>query len=223
MQYELFSESDFQQDPPLAGRIFCALGSFSISTRALQERLQALGAEFKPSTKVSRNVHYVLVGRGAPQDQLDYLQTLAFHGYCPRVLDAAQLDDLLAGHYSQYLVPQKIQKQLHLTLLHYLQFQVDYSQGLNPLYTRELYVAPDTQTPQAQLYQQLGDRGIYANPYIDETTDVLVISDHTLDCLRAGQTNETLHYIEETYNQSRAQTYRYVMTTESQLLSFLSH
>ncbi len=222
MQYELFSESDFQQDSPLAGRTVCALGAFSLSSRALQERLLALGADFRPGTKVSRNTHYVLVGRGAPQDQMEYLRTLAFHGYCPRVLSATELDDLLAGHYAPYRVPLKIQKQLHLTLQHYLQFQVDYSQGLNPLYTRELYVAPDTQTPQALLYQQLGNRGVYANPYIDDTTDVLVISDQTLGCLKSGQSCDVLRYIEETYNQSRAQSYRYVMTTESQLLSFLS-
>ena len=125
MQDELFSDGDFTQDTPFTGRIVCALGSFSLSSKALQERLLSMGADFKPSTKVSRNVHFVLVGRGAPQDQLEYLQTLVFNGYCPNVLNANELDDRLAGHYSPYWVPEKIQKQLHLTLRHYQQFQVD--------------------------------------------------------------------------------------------------
>ena len=222
MQYELFSDGDFTQDTPFTGRSVCALGSFSLSSKALQERLLSMGADFKPSTKVSRNVHFVLVGRGAPQDQLEYLQTLVFNGYCPKVLNANELDDLLAGHYSPYRVPEKIQKQLHLTLRHYQQFQVDYSCGVNPLYTKELYVSPDMQTPQAELFQRLGDHGIYANSYIDDTTDVLVISDRTLECLQRCESNEILRYIEDIYNKSRAQNYRYIMTTEGQLLSFLS-
>ena len=223
MQYELFSDGDFTQDTPFTGRSVCVLGNFSLSSRALQERLLSMGADFKPSTKVSRNVHFILIGRGAPQDQLEYLQTLAFNGYHPKVLDSNQLDDLLAGHYAPYRVPEKIQKQLRLTLRHYKLFQVDYSKGVNPLYTKELYISPDMQTPRSELFQQLGDRGIYANPYIDETTDILVISDQTLACLERGESNKILHYIEDIYNKSRAQTYRYVMTTESQLLSFLSH
>jgi len=222
MQYELFADTDFKQETPFTDRVVCALGSFTLSSRALQERLLAMGADFKASTKVSRNVHFVLKGRGAPQDQLEYLQTLAFNGYCPRVLEQPQLNEILAGHYADYFVSQKIQKQLHLTMQHYLQFQVDYSGGLNPLYTKELYVSPDTRTPQTELFQRLGDRGIYANPYIDETTDVLVISDKTLSDLEAGRSNEVLRYIEETYNKSKAQSYRFVMTSESRLLAFLS-
>ena len=92
---------------------------------------------------------------------------------------------------------------------------------MNPLYTRELYLSPDTQTPQNTLYRLLGERGIYANSYIDETTDVLLVSDRTLEDIRQGRSNPVIDYIQQTYNRSRAQTYRYVMTTESEVLAFL--
>ncbi len=212
---------DFHPETPFTDRVLCVLGTFRQSPRALQQRLRDMGADYKPSTRLSRNVHYLLLGQDPPQDQMDYLQTLAFNGYHPRVIRQDELDDILAGHYTPYLVPREIQKDLRLTAAHYEQLHVDYTQGLNPLYTRELYVAPDTQTPQRRLYQMLGDRGIYANPRIDDTTDVLLISETTLQNLRQGNLDPVAQYIEQTYNASRAQAYRYVMTTEPELLAFL--
>ena len=173
MQYELFSDTDFQQETPFTGRSVCLLGNFQ----------------------------------------------LAFHGYQPKVLTESELDDILQGHYSPYFVPEQITKHLHLTLRHYLSAQLHYDGSMNPLYTKELYLAPDTQP---SLYQMLGNRGIYANAYIDDTTDALVISDTSLQHLRNGQTDDSLHYIEQQYNQSRAQTFRFRMTSEGELLAWLA-
>lgn len=212
MQYELFSDADFQQETPFTGRSVCLLGGFRLAGKAMQQKLQALGADVKPG--LSRNLHFVVMGRNVPASDLEYLQQLAFHGYCPRVLSAEQLDDILQGHYSAYMVPEAISKQLHLTEQHYLSSCLTYGTTANPLYTKELYLAPDVSP---ELYQALGNRGIYANPYIDETTDVLVISDATRQRLQRGESDETLAYIEHQYNASRAQTFRYVMTTESDL------
>ena len=191
------------------------------SEYTMQRKLREQGADYKPSTRVSRNVHYVLVGRGAPQDQIDYLATLAFNGYHPRVLTQQDWDAIMQGQWEEYRTPLQIEKHLHLTIQHYLSSRVDYDARMNPLYTHELFVAPDTETPQEELYQLLGDRGIYANPYIDDSTDVLVISEQTLEHLRAGETDSVLQSIEKTYNASRAQQYRYVMTTERELMEWL--
>lgn len=221
-QFDLFTDVPVEIDTPFTGRVVCSLGNFRMSAKLIQQRLRDMGAEYKPSTKVSRNVHYVLMGENAPADQLEYLDQLAFHGYCPRVLSERDLDDILKGHYAEYRVPQQIQKDLHLTYAHYQQFHVEYAGQLNPLYTSELFIAPDVCTSPLQLYQQLGDRGIYANPYIDDTTDVFVISDASLANLQHGASDSSLRLIEEAYNRSRAQSYRYLLTTEKELLEFLS-
>ncbi|MBQ2595086.1 MAG: hypothetical protein II578_00310 [Bacteroidaceae bacterium] len=220
-QYSLFPENDLRVETPFTDRVVCSLGTFTQSPRQLQQLLQGMGADYKTSTRPSRNVHFVLVGRDAPQDQLQYLQTLAFHGFRPCLLHQAELDEILQGHYADYRVPKEISKDLRLTLQHYEQFHVDYTTAMNPLYTKELFVAPDTITPQAELYQMLGDRGIYANAYIDDTTDVLLVSDATLSRLRNGQTDDVLHTIEQKYNESRSPSYRYVMTTEGELLQWM--
>ena len=216
MQYELFSDADFQQETPFSGRSVCLLGSIPKPT---QQRILALGAEIKQG--LSRNVHYVVVGKNASADSLEYLQQLAYNGYNPKVLSESDLEDILQGHYSSYVVPEQITKDLHLTLRHYLDSRLSYEGSMNPLYMKELYLPSDTEVSQTELYQMLGNRGIYANAYIDDTTDILVISNSSLRHLQEGQTDDTLRYIEQQYNQSRAQAFRFVMTSESELLVWL--
>lgn len=216
MQYELFSESDFQQETPFTRRSVCLLGNFHQNAKALRQKLQALGADIKQG--VSRNLHYVVLGKDVPTDALEYLQQMAYHGYQPKKLSESDLEDILQGHYTPYFVPEQTEKDLHLTFQHYLNTQVSYESSDNPLYMMELYLAPDTQP---DLYQMLGNRGIYANAYIDDTTEILVLSDNTLQHLREGKTDNTLHYIEQQYNQSRAQTFRFRLTSEDKLLAWL--
>lgn len=216
MQYELFGDADFQQETPFTGRSVCLLGSFRLTSKALRQKLQALGADIKPG--LSRNLHYVLLGKDVPADSLESLQQLAYHGFQPKVLNETDLEDILQGHYSRYTVPEKISKDLHLTLPHYLNSQFHYDSSQNRLYMKELYLAPDIPT---DFYQMLGNRGIYANTYIDDTTDVIVISDTSLQHLREGQSDDTLRYIEQQYNQSRAQSFRFTMTSEGELLAWL--
>ena len=216
MQYELFSDADFRQETPFAQRSVCLLGTFRTASRTLQKKLQELGADVKQGP--SRGLHFVVLGKDVPADARERLQVLAYHGYRPRVLSEADLDDILAGHYSPYVVPAQTVKDLHLTLQHYLNGRLNYESSMNPLYMEELYLAPDVP---ADLYQKLGNRGIYANAYIDDTTDVLVISDASLQRLREGQTDDSLRYIEQQYNQSRSQTFRFVMTSEGELTEWL--
>ena len=216
MQYELFSDADFQQETPFSGRCLCLLGSFRQSTKALQQKLQALGAEVKQG--LSRNLHYVVLGKDVSAADLERLEGLSFNGYNPKVLNENDLESILQGHYSSYIVPEQISKSLRLTLQHYLGAKLQLEKGENTLYMKELYLASDVQP---KLYQMLGNRGIYANTYIDDTTDVLVISNASLQHLQENKTDETLQYIENQYNQSRAQAFRFVMTSEGELLEWL--
>ena len=213
MQYELFSDADFQQETPFTSRSVCLLGSMPKSSR---QRILALGAEIKQS--LSRNVHYVVLGKDASASSLEQLGQLVYNGFSPKVLSEADLEDILQGHYSPYVVPEQISKDLHLTLQHYLNSRLQYEDKGNPLYMKELFLAPDTPV---DLYQMLGNRGIYANAYIDDTTDVIVISDKSLQHLKDGVSDDTLRYIEQQYNQSRAQAFRYVMTSEGELIEWL--
>lgn len=217
MQYELFSDADFQQQTPFAGRAVCLLGTFRLAAKTLQQRLQAIGAEIKQN--VSRNVHYAIIGKNPSAEDQERLKRLAYNGFTPRLLNENDLENILQGSYSSYTVPERISKDLHLTLQHYLDSQLNYEGSMNPLYTKELYLSPDTQP---QLYQMLGNRGIYANAYIDDTTDAIVISNTSLQHLQQGTTDDSLRYIEQQYNKSRAQAFRYTMTSEGELLAWLN-
>lgn len=221
MQLDLFADQPVDTSTPFTDRVVCIVGTFRLPQKQLIKRITEMGGDCKATTKVSRNVHYVLMGENAPMEQCEALRTLNFNGYQPRVLGQTELDEILAGRYDAYRVPQTITKDLHLNLQHYLALHPTLDNQSNMLYTRELYVAPDTLTPQMELYQQLGNRGIYANPYIDDTTDYIVISDASLARLQRGETDETLRYIEEQYNASRSPAYRYVMLSESEVKQML--
>lgn len=222
MQYDLFADLEVDTTTPFTDRIVCVLGTFSIPTKQLISKICSMGGECKASTKVSRNVHYILIGQNVPGEQLDYLRTVNFHGYYPRILTESDFQAISQGHYAGYEVAQTIQKQLHLTYQHYLTLRPQLKAHSTILYTSELYVAPDTHTPQAELFQRLGDRGIYANAYIDDTTDYIVISDATLHRLEQGEGDEVLHYIEQRYNASHTQSYRYAILSESDVLQWLN-
>ncbi len=217
----LFPDMEAYETQPLKGRIVCILGSFVQPAKELTKRLTQMGAECKMGTKVSRNVHYVLVGNDAPADQLEYLHTLAFHGYHPRVLDQQGVDRLMEGHIASLMVDTEIRKDLHLTWEHYMQCCMKLEAGRNNLYTKELFVAADVMERTPGLSIALGNRGIYANTYIDDSTDVLVMGNDTLQKLKEGISDDTLHAIEQTYNQSHAQSFRYVLLAEAELKEWL--
>lgn len=222
MQYDLFADQGVDFQTPFTDRVVCLVGSFHLPIKQLAKKISEMGADCKPSTKISRNVHFVLMGDNPPAEQLEYLRMLNFHGFYPRILSEKDFQDICNGHYAPYMVPEKIQKTLHLSLQHFLTSHPTLRPQENQLYTHELFVASDTHTPQDMLYQQLGDRGIYANGYMDDTTDIIIISDASLQHLQEGQTDATLQYIEQQYNESHTQTYRYTMLCEKELLDWLA-
>ncbi len=221
-QYELFTDFLPEEKSPLEGKSVCIMGTFCMGAKALQKRLRDLGADYKPGLRVSRNTHYIILGENVSAEQMDVLQNLAFNGYHPRVLREHDLEAMSAGHYAEYRVNDTIRKDLHLTLQHYTQFRLDLNTEQNPLYTKELFVAPDISTPQEELYRKLGERGVYANPYIDDSTDVFLLSENTISNLRNGQTDDVIRLIENTYNTSRSQTFHYVMTSEQDVCEWLA-
>lgn len=220
-QLDLFADQALELNTPFTDRAVCLVGKFRMAKNELKKRLTSMGAELKDS--VSRNVHFVVLGNEVPEAQQEKLLELQANGFHPRTLSATDLNNILEGHYAGYEVEKEIQKDLHITVQHYLRFRPTLTKGSNPLYTHELYIAPDTQTEQHTLYQLLGNRGIYANPYMDDTTDVLVVSDATIQRLERGETDDTLRYIQQQYNTSRAQSYNYAILTESELLAWLTN
>ena len=221
MQYDLFADQEFVTQTPFTGRTVCVLGTFTLPTKQLIKQLCEMGADCKPTTKVSRNVHFVLVGENPPLEQIEALRNLNFNGYMPRIISEMDFHEIRNGHYASYEVPEKIQKTLHLTLSHYTTLHPTLDPTVNSLYTREIFVAPDTRTPQETFFQKLGDKGIYANTYIDDTTDMIIISADSLQRLKEGKSDNTIQYIEQQYNLASTQTFRYVILCEDEVLAWL--
>ncbi len=221
IQLNLFSDDEFEKDLLFLNKNISILGTFGLSPYKLMKRLTEMGADAKANFKVSRNVHYVLVGNNPPQDQMEYLQTIEFNGYYPKVLYQEDLDKIFSGQISGYRTEPNIQKKIHLTYQHYLRYKFNFSEKQNSLYAKELYVANDTLCSTEELYRILGEKGAYANSVIDDATDIILISDATMNHLRDGVSDDVIKYIEKTYNESHAQSYRYILMSESELLNEL--
>jgi len=220
VQYGFFTDEDFQQITPFTDRIVCLLGSFGSSTSSLKKRIIEFGAT-EVKTSVSRGIHYVVMGNDIPESQLSALNEMNFHGYYPKVLNRAEIDDVFAGHYAAYNTPSEIEKSLSLGIQHYNKLRVELAEGINSLYTREIYVSPATKMPQNELYQLLGNLGVYANNYIDDTTNLLLLPDASISHLQEGTVDETIIYIQNSYNALRTQNFTFQLISESEILMWL--
>ncbi|MBR3432860.1 MAG: BRCT domain-containing protein [Bacteroidaceae bacterium] len=220
MQYGLFTDEDFRQTTPFTDRVVCVLGNLGASPASVRKRILDFGAS-EVRTSVSRGAHYIVMGNDVPDSQLSVLAELNFNGYYPKVLHRAELDDIFAGHYAAYQVPAETLKSLNLSIQHYNRLKVQLTPGVNTLYTKEMYVPFHTQTDPSALYQQLGNMGIYANSYIDDTTGLLLLPDSTLSHLREGTADETVLYIQNTYNSMRAQNFTFQLIAESDILTWI--
>ena len=74
---------------------------------------------------------------------------------------------------------------------------------------------------QPHLFQQLGDLGVYANNYIDDTTNILLLPDESISHLKEGTTDDVILYIQDSYNAMRAQNFAFQLISESDILAWI--
>ncbi len=220
MQYGFFTDEDFKQTTPFTDRVVCIVGNLGSNMSAVKKRILDFGA-IEVRTSVSRGVHYVIMGNDVPDSHLSALKELNFHGYYPKVLHKAELDDIFAGHYAAYNTPSELTKSLTLGIQHYNALKVELTPGVNSLYTEELYVPSSMHKSQPHLFQQLGDLGVYANNYIDDTTNILLLPDESISHLKEGTTDDVILYIQNSYNAMRAQNFAFQMISESDILAWI--
>ena len=220
MQYGFFTEEDFQQTTPFTDRVVCVIGNLGSNTNAVRKRILDFGAT-EVRTSVSRGVHYVVIGDDVPDSQLSALSELNFHGYYPKVLHRAELNDIFSGHYTDYTTSPEIVKSLRLGIQHYNALKAELKPGLNSLYTEEVYVPAVTQNSQPMLCQQLGNMGIYANSYMDDATNLLLLPDVSISHLKEGKTDDVILYIQDSYNTMRAQNFVFQIVSESDMIAWL--
>lgn len=220
MQYGFFTDEDFQQTTPFTDRVVCVIGNLGTNANAVRKRILDFGAT-EVRTSVSRGVHYVVMGDDVPDSQLSALSDLNFHGYYPMVLHKAELNDIFSGHYAEYTASAEIVKSLMLGIRHYNELKVELKPGCNSLYTEEVYVPAVIQKSQPMLCQQLGNLGIYANSYMDDATNLILLPDTSISRLKEGETDDVILYIQDSYNSMRAQNFIFQLVSESEMIAWL--
>lgn len=220
MQYGFFTDEDFQQTTPFTDRVVCVIGYLGANANAVRKRILDFGAT-EVRTSVSRGVHYVIMGDDVPDSQLSALSDLNFHGYYPMVLHKAELNDIFSGHYTNYTTSPEIVKSLRLGIQHYNELKVELEPAFNSLYTKEVFVPAVTQMSQPMLCQQLGNMGIYANSYMDDATNLILLPDASLSRLKEGKTDDIILYIQDSYNTMRTQNFIFQLVSESEMTAWL--
>ena len=137
------------------------------------------------------------------------------------VLHKAELNDIFSGHYTNYTTSPEIVKSLRLGIQHYNELKVELEPAFNSLYTKEVFVPAVTQMSQPMLCQQLGNMGIYANSYMDDATNLILLPDASLSRLKEGKTDDVILYIQDSYNTMRTQNFIFQLVSESEMTAWL--
>lgn len=225
MMQDLFSSVEENLNPFHNRRVVIG-GEFTLSQKALRNKLRAMGATI--DTNVTRNTHYVILGSFVPQTLLDNLYNVRVRrGFNVRELHEADVMNIFNGFCSEYYTYAEVTKDLHLTLEHFESAEIRPVEGENPVLEENIYVPSDIKQNRPLLYQIIGNIGAYANDEIvneseaDKTKPIVMLTEATIQCLREGKEDDVIRYIQKTYNESNSDGVAYEFISETSLLQWI--
>ena len=174
----------------------------------------------EPTETVSKNIHYLITGINPGPRKMKDWETLDFNGFHIMRLGERDLENIFGGKWDGYYTPEKIPKQLDFSMRHYAKLKVDFNEKPNPIAGKELYYGEGLAGDRGLFGQITGNLGAAGDNSICPETNILLLSDSTLHKLECGEKDETILYIENFYNNSKAVTFDYKFISEGDVLSF---
>lgn len=227
-QMDLFSEVGIEESLPcpLKGRRVVVTGDFPRGRQNMKGTLLRLGAADVRFDKPQRSTHFLVVGDNPPEDTMQYYRLYRHDGYGMRLLGLADVQAIQDGNYSDYQVPETVEKRLLLNRDEVYWTPASISghkserlasplvlDGLSVLYGREIYVHESVSAAYPLLCQGIGDLGGYANNVMSDDIDSIVVPD--------SLPREVLQDVEDFYNASRAQQFNIPFIILEDLLGYL--
>lgn len=215
---DLFSDDLFSScRKPLSGVRLYAVGNFrNVTQKEARRFLSDNGAEI--ANEASKYIHAAFVGSDVDDDALSKIDKLRFNGFHIPTYGSSELDDMMNGRFN--LTFSKVVKSLELDVEHYDRLHIDMSAKRNPIYGKEIYFGCGF-SGHFQLIDQmtgfLGSSGDRIQIYPD--TNMIALSDSSVNALRNGIKDDAIRYIEDTYNRSDAVVFDYKFVGESDILS----
>lgn len=201
---------------PFYDRKVVITGDFCFERKVLAAKLKQMGADI--NTTISKKTHFVLIGENPGPSKMEKLDKLIHDGYNIRKIYEKDLLDILNGEGGIYAVSKQVVKNLDLTYNHYE------SHHLNPfeqsISGKEIFVDGNIVSGRLYLKQLLGNLGAYANEELFPETNICLLSDDTIEVLQQGTKNDTIKYIQDTYNKEKSVTFDFNFMGLSNLLNY---
>lgn len=234
---------------PLKDRYVCLAGEFRVPDKKLKDLLLSIGAKPKRMEKEDENkitfkydptkyIDVYVIGDNPKEDAIKRIELNKHDGFCPFIINEEKLYDFIDGRFSEKDIILIVKKQLILDINYYnwtppiikgksfvsrVESPLVYDENgyENPISQKEIYVPRDTDIHRDLLYQIIGNLGGYANKEYYDDTNLVMLSQDTLNNLKIGKKDDVIKNIENTYNNSDAILFNVQFTSEPDFISWV--
>lgn len=232
---------------PLQGLRVCLAGDFKMPVKDLNKRLRAAGVitidragvnaskgTTPPPAKESTNLF--VVGSNAPIESLNRYDINCHDGFHAVKINEEELYAILDGAIT-IDIPKTIQKQIHLDYSYYEWIApkvkdvdlnrksspkvYDLTSVISPVYGLEIYVPEYPKFPTDAMRQLIGNFGGYGNAQLYDNTNLIMVSDVTVDNMKKGIKDEVILHMEKEYERSSSKFFDMQFTCYSDFLKWV--
>lgn len=187
---------------------------------------------------VKESTHFFVVGSNPNEDSLKRFALNEHDGFHARKISEDKLYDYLAGRFTEEdMVPDVVEKKLHLDFSYYnwappvingktfvtrvaSPLSYDPECRSNPITRQEIYVPDFPGVDMNVIRQLIGNLGGYANKEFFDETNIVMLSDSTLEKLKQGIKDDVILGIENRYNNSNSKIFNIQFTSESDFINW---
>ena len=190
---------------------------------------------------VKETTSFFVVGNNPNEDSMKRFSLNEHDGYHAIMISEDKLYEFLAGQFTEEdLVADKVEKRLHLDKNYYnwtapvingktfvsrvsspLKYNADGHE--NPISQKEIYVPDFPNVDMDVIRQMIGNLGGYANKEYFDDTNIVMLSDSTLEKLEKGVKDEVIAGIENMYNKSNTKIFNIQFTSESDFINWVKN
>ena len=224
----------------ISGRKVVVVGFGKLEKKQLKERVEELGGIVVNT--VSKNVSYVFIGEKTSKNTIEEISKLRYNGYSIPVLGKDEIELLLndsTKDLDKYINDTTGIKKLDFTMDHFQKNKMKmYPNGeilipnmnkeegirkefFNPFSMKYFYYKGEDEKEFFYLSQLIGNLGGCLEKEITTDTQVYILPDSTLKKLERGEKDDTILYIQNSYNNSKAVTFDLTFILLSEVLTFI--
>ena len=191
-----------------------------------------------PIPPVKESTHFFVVGKNPNEDSMKRFALNEHDGYHAKMISEDKLYEYLAGQFTEDdMVPDIVEKHIKLDYSYYdwtapvingktfvtrvsSPLYYDPECCINPIARKEIFVPTIPGVDMNVFRQLIGNHGGYANAEFFDETNIVMLSDSTLEKLKKGIKDEVILGIENRYNKSNSKIFNIQFTSESDFIKW---